>query len=127
MNETLRDILIGVGGALLALIIAIAVGYSEPCYPAVGDVVTITVITSSNCPWCDKFKERVLDDYHVQKALQKYNVKVSFVDIYDPSIREVVRAVPHVVFYKNNKKVCYFVGYKDKEEFLKYLVEAINA
>ena len=91
------------------------------------DNISITVITSSNCKWCDKFKELTLDNPNVQKALLKYKVRVSFVDIYDPSIREVVRGVPHVVFYKNGKKICYFVGYKDKDEFLKYLVETVNA
>ena len=117
---------------ILAVMIAVSiyavvvVDYVRADY-SINDNIGIMVITSSNCPWCDKFKEEVLEHPNVQKALQKYKVNLQFVDIYDHTTREVVRGVPHVVFYKNGRKICYFVGYKNKEEFLKYLAETVNA
>lgn len=83
--------------------------------------ISITVITSSMCHWCDKLKEDVLQHPTVVKALQ--GVKIYYVDMYDPAVKEPVRAVPAVYFYKNGIKIRFFVGYIDKEKFLEILYD----
>jgi thioredoxin-related protein len=83
--------------------------------------ISITVYVSSSCHWCDKLKEDVLQHPTVVKALQ--GVKIVYLNLNDTSMREVVRAVPAVYFYKNGIKVRFFVGYIDKEKFLEILYD----
>ncbi|WP_430929728.1 peptide-methionine (S)-S-oxide reductase MsrA [Pseudoalteromonas rubra] len=77
----------------------------------------VVVIDAPYCPYCDKFKQQVVNDYqgsiplHYRRASQLQGL----------SIMSATWATPTILFLENGKEVAGFQGYMNRKEFYQAL------
>ena len=83
---------------------------------------TFVLVEESYCPWCSRFKQRVLSDNEVQQALHSYKKVTIMKNNWNQEGIAHVRFVPTIIITDGNRKVLgRHDGYADKEEFLNFL------
>lgn len=80
------------------------------------------LVEEDYCPWCKRFKKRVLSDAQVQEVLTPYKALSMMKDRWNIEGIAHVRFVPTVIIIDENRRVIARQdGYADKEEFLRLL------
>ena len=87
---------------------------------------TFVLVEESYCPWCSRFKQRVLSDKEVKNALAPYKKIIMMKNSWNQEGIAHVRFVPTIIITDGNRGViARHDGYADKDEFLEFLKWAL--